>query len=66
MKKNFGLLSNELLVKFRNKIYDIVAQVRDKINKDSKEQGLITTVPKVIPEENGSATQPPPTSTVPP
>jgi hypothetical protein len=66
MKKNFGLLSNELLVKFRNKIYDIVAQVRDKINKDSKEQGLITTVPKVIPEENGSATQPPATATAPP
>jgi hypothetical protein len=45
-KKNFGLQSNELLIKFRNKIYDIVAQVRDKINKDAKDQGLISTVLK--------------------
>lgn len=37
MKRNFGLLSNDLLMKFRNKINDIVAQVRDKINKDAKE-----------------------------
>jgi|LauGreDrversion4_2_1035121.scaffolds.fasta_scaffold630644_1 hypothetical protein len=43
MKKNFGLQSNDLLMKFRNKIHDIVAQVRDKLNKDSKEQGLIKT-----------------------
>jgi hypothetical protein len=45
-KRNFGLQSHELVIKFRNKIYDIVAQVRDKINKDAKEQGLISTVPK--------------------
>ena len=45
-KKNFGLQSHELVIKFRNKIYDIVAQVRDKINKDAKDQGLISTVPK--------------------
>jgi hypothetical protein len=40
------LQSHELVIKFRNKIYDIVAQVRDKINKDAKDQGLISTVPK--------------------
>jgi hypothetical protein len=45
-KRYFGLHPKELLVKFRNKIYDIVAQVRDKLNKDSKEQGLIVTIPK--------------------
>jgi hypothetical protein len=43
------------LNKFRAKIYDIVGQVKDKINKDAKEQGLISTVPKdTQPQGNGT------------
>lgn len=31
------------MAKFRNKIYEIVSQVKDKLSKDAKEQGLIVT-----------------------
>lgn len=47
MKKNIGLTSPDLLNRFRAKIQEIVGQVRDKLTKDSKEQRLITEVPKI-------------------
>lgn len=36
-KKHFGFDSKELLGWFKNKIQDIVGQVRDKLNKDAKD-----------------------------
>lgn len=42
----FGLNSESLLMLFRNKISDIVGQVRDKLNKDCKDYKLIVTMLK--------------------
>lgn len=42
----FGLNSENLLMLFRNKISDIVGQVRDKLNKDCKDYKLIATIVK--------------------
>ncbi len=45
-KKTFGLNAENLMTLFRNKISDIVGQVRDKLNKDCKDYKLINTIMK--------------------
>ena len=45
-KKTYGLDSEKLLHDFKQKIQDIVQQVRDKLNKDAKDQELIKMILK--------------------
>ena len=45
-KRNFELTFPQLLDKFRRKIEEIVAQVREKLKKDAEDQGLLKVVKK--------------------
>jgi hypothetical protein len=56
-KRNFDLTFAQLLDKFRRKIEEIVAQVREKLKKDAEDQGLLKVVKK---EPTPLSANPPP------